>query len=75
MRGELLLLNNEAIFGGGIAMDDSCLVSELKGNFTVFVILLVVLLCPNPYISGVCLSIHNMQPFFFFDLLASWQSV
>lgn len=27
--GELLLLNNKAMFGAGIAMDDSCLVSEL----------------------------------------------
>lgn len=27
VRGELLLLNNVAMFGGGIAMDDSCLVS------------------------------------------------
>ena len=25
--GELLLLSNVAMFGGGIAMDDSCLVS------------------------------------------------
>lgn len=28
VRGKLLLLNNVAAFGGGIAMDDSCLVSE-----------------------------------------------
>ena len=28
VRGELLLLENEASFGAGIAMDDSCLVSE-----------------------------------------------
>ena len=27
VRGELLFLNNLAMFGGGIAMDDSCLVS------------------------------------------------
>ena len=26
--GELLLLNNKAMFGAGIAMDDTCLVSE-----------------------------------------------
>lgn len=30
VRGELLLLNNVAMFGGGIAMDDSCLVSAMR---------------------------------------------
>ena len=31
VRGQLLLLNNEAMFGGGITLDDSCLVSDHDG--------------------------------------------
>ncbi len=31
--GDLMLKENEAMFGGGISIDDSCLVSSLKFKF------------------------------------------